>query len=133
MLQRGKDAEREGASLGQRLLARAHDAWEGGALWVAAVIGFWAGPNPSLVLFALAVILTSGATLGAQVAVAAVFVVVSLAVVEAVLLCNVVAPAKTEVALRRVHDWVGARRTRIVVLILTMVGCVFIAQGTGLL
>ncbi|MDR3661828.1 MAG: GAP family protein [Mycobacterium sp.] len=131
LLRRGQDAPAEGASAGQRLLARAHHAWESGALWVAAVIGFWAGPNPSLVLFALTTILASGAAIGAQVGVAMVFIAVSLAVVEVVLLCNVVTPAKTQAALRKVHDWVGGYRQQIVVAILTLVGLAFVAQGAG--
>ncbi|MUL66126.1 hypothetical protein BOO86_16745 [Mycobacterium sp. CBMA 234] len=133
LLQRGQDAPDEGASAGQRLLARAHDAWESGALWVAAVIGFWAGPNPSLVLFALTTILASGAAIGTQVGVAMVFIAVSLAVVEVVLLCNVVTPAKTQAALKKVHDWVGGYRQQIVAAILTLVGLAFVAQGAGLL
>jgi hypothetical protein len=133
LLQRGKDAPADGGSALQRLLARAHDAWESGALWVAAVIGFWAGPNPSLVLFALTTILASGAAIGTQIGVAVVFIVVSLAVVEIVLLCNVVTPTKTQAALRGVHDWVGGYRTQIVVAILTLVGLAFVAQGTGML
>ncbi|MEZ0051412.1 hypothetical protein ABIA30_002410 [Mycobacterium sp. MAA66] len=133
LLQRGKDAPADGGSALQRLLARAHDAWESGALWVAAVIGFWAGPNPSLVLFALTTILASGAAIGTQIGVAVVFIVVSLAVVEIVLLCNVVTPTKTQAVLRGVHDWVGGYRTQIVVAILTLVGLAFVAQGTGML
>jgi hypothetical protein len=115
------------------LLGRAQRAWESGALWVAAVIGFWAGPNPSLVLFALTTILASGAAIGTQIGVALVFIVVSLAVVEVVLLCNVITPAKTQAALRKVHDWVGGYRQQIVVAIVTVVGLAFVAQGTGLL
>lgn len=133
LLKRGQDAPADGGSPVQRLLAGAHNAWESGALWVAAVIGFWAGPNPSLVMFALATILASGASIGTQIGVALVFIAVSLAVVEAVLLCNVVTPAKTQVALRRVHDWVGGYRGQIVVAILTLVGLAFVAQGTGML
>ncbi|SEA77296.1 MULTISPECIES: GAP family protein [unclassified Mycobacterium] len=128
LLHRDPDAPPRGG-----LLGRAQRAWEGGALWVAAVIGFWAGPNPSLVLFALTTILASGAAIGTQIGVALVFIVVSLAVVEVVLLCNVVAPAKTQAALRKVHDWVGGYRQQIVVAIVTLVGLAFIAQGAGLL
>jgi hypothetical protein len=133
LLNRGKDAPASGGSAIQRLLARAHNAWESGALWVAFVIGFWAGPNPSLVLFSLAAILASGAAIGTQIAAAAVFIVLSLAVVEIVLISNVVAPAKTQAALRRVHDWVGSYRRQIVVAILTLVGIAFVAQGAGAL
>ncbi|QNJ93528.1 GAP family protein [Mycolicibacterium fluoranthenivorans] len=133
LLNRGRDAPAEGGSAIQRLLGRAHHAWESGALWVAAVIGFWAGPNPSLVTFSLATILASGAAFGAQLGAAVVFIIVSLAVVEIVLLCNLVAPDGTAVALRRVHDWVGGYRRWIVVVILTLVGLAFVAQGAGML
>jgi hypothetical protein len=133
LLKRGQDAPAEGASLMQRLLGRANRAWESGALWVAFVIGFWAGPNPSLVMFSLATILASGAVTGAQIGAAVVFVVVSLAVVEIVLISNLLAPTKTQAALRLVHDWVGGYRTQILVAILTLVGIAFVAQGTGIL
>ena len=102
-------------------------------MWVAFVIGFWAGPNPSLVVFSLATILASGAALGTQIGAAVVFIVVSLAVVEVVLISNLVAPTKTQAALRRLHDWVRGYRRQIVVAILTLVGMAFIAQGTGIL
>jgi hypothetical protein len=131
LLKRGQDAPAEGGSVIQRLLGRAHNAWESGALWVAAVIGFWAGPNPSLVMFSLATILASGAAIGAQIGGAVVFIVASLAVVEIVLISNLVAPTKTQAALRLVHDWVGGYRQQILVAILTLVGIVFVAQGTG--
>lgn len=133
LLKRGKDAPVGGGSALQRLLARANKAWESGALWVAFVIGFWAGPNPSLVVFSLATILASGAVLGTQIGAAVVFIVVSLAVVEIVLISNLVAPTKTQAALRRVHDWVRGYRQQIVVAILTLVGMAFIAQGAGIL
>jgi hypothetical protein len=133
LLKRGREAPAKGGSAGQRLLGRIHRAWESGALWVAAVIGFWAGPNPSLVTFSLATILASGAAFGAQLGAAVVFIVVSLAVVEIVLISNLVAPARTQAALRRVHDWVGGYRRQIVVAILTLVGLAFVAQGTGVL
>ena len=131
LLKRGEGAPEQGASATQRLLARAHNAWESGALWVAAVIGFWAGPNPSLVIFALATILASGAAIGTQIGAAVVFIVESLAVVEIVLLSNLVAPARTQAALRRLHDWVRGYRRQILVAILTLVGIAFVAQGTG--
>lgn len=133
LLKRGQDAPAEGGSALQRLLGRASKAWEGGALWVAFVIGFWAGPNPSLVVFSLATILASGAALGTQIGAAVVFIVVSLAVVEIVLISNLVAPTRTQAALRRLHDWVRGYRQQIVVAILTLVGMAFIAQGTGIL
>jgi Sap, sulfolipid-1-addressing protein len=117
----------------RRLLGRAQDAWESGALWVAFVIGFWAGPNPSLVIFALTTILTSGAAIGMQIAVAAAFVVETLAVVEIVLVSNLVSPAKTQAFLRVLHDWVRARRRQVLAAMLALIGVALVAQGTGIL
>ena len=131
LLKRGQDAPAEGGSAIQRLLGRAHNAWESGALWVAFVIGFWAGPNPSLVTFALAAILATGAPIGTQIGGAAVFILESLAVVEIVLISNLVAPTKTQAALRQLHDWVRGYRRQILVAILTLVGIALLAQGTG--
>jgi hypothetical protein len=133
LLQRGRDAPADGASVTQRLLKRAHDAWEGEALWVAAVIGFWAGPNPSLVMFSLTTILASGAMFTMQIGAAVVFIVTSLAVVEIVLISNLVAPAGTQAVLRRVHDAVGRYRSQLLIAILILVGAAFVAQGTGIL
>jgi hypothetical protein len=61
------------------------------------------------------------------------FVIVSLAVVEIVLISNLLAPTKTQAALRLVHDWVGGYRTQILAAILTLVGIAFVAHGTGIL
>jgi hypothetical protein len=121
-------ASRSGA---RRLLGRAQDAWESGALWVAFVVGFWAGPNPSLVLFALTTILTSGVGIGIQLTAAVAFVVETLAVVEIVLISNLVTPTKTQAFLRLLHDWVRARRQQVLVAMLSLVGLALVAQGTG--
>jgi hypothetical protein len=127
----GQDAAAEGKSGSaiRRLLGRAGNAWESGSLWVALVIGFWAGPNPSLVIFALATILASGAAIGTQIGAATVFIVETLAVVEVVLLSNLVAPTQTEALLRRLHDWARSYRRQILVAMLTLVGLALVAQG----
>jgi hypothetical protein len=131
LLARGKEGtSRSGAG---RLLGRAHDAWESGALWVAFAIGFWAGPNPSLVVFALTTILTSGAAIGMQISAAVAFVVETLVIVEIVLISNLVAPAKTQEFLRLLHDWVRARRRQVLIAMLTLIGLALVAQGMGTL
>jgi hypothetical protein len=56
------------------------------------------------VIFALTTILTSGAAIGMQLAVAVAFVVETLAVVEIVLVANLVSPTKTPAFLRVLHD-----------------------------
>ena len=133
LLQRGREAPTDGASLVQRILARAHAAWEGGALWVALAIGFWAGPNPSLVMFSLAAILASGAAFGAQLGAAVVFILTSLALVEIVLVSQ---PARADgnAGGPAPPARLGGRLPQqIVVAILTLVGLAFVAQGAGVL
>ncbi|MGB6206561.1 GAP family protein [Mycobacterium sp.] len=114
-----------------RLLTRANDAWESGASWVALAVGVWAGPNPAMVVFGLTAILTSGAAIGVQAAAAVVFIVETLAVVEIVLLSNLVAPTQTEAILRRLHNWARSYRRQILVVMLTLVGVALVAQGMG--
>jgi hypothetical protein len=116
-----------------RLLSRATNAWEGGALWVALAIGLVAAPNPSLVVFGLATIVPSGATMATQIGAAAVFVVETLTLVEIVLLTNLVAPTRTEVLLRRLHDWARSYRRQVLVVMLTFVGLALVAQGVGII
>src|ERR1700758_5400012 len=130
---RGEDVAAQGGSgsAPRRLLGRAQDAWESGSLWVALVIGFWAGPNPSLVLFALTTILASGATIGTQIGAAIVFILATLAVVEIVLVSNLVTPTKTQALLRTLHDWARAYRQQILVAMFTLVGLALVAQGAG--
>jgi hypothetical protein len=132
LVRRGSSAE-DRPSPFARVLQRGRlgAAWNSGALWVALLIGFWAGPNPSLVTFSLASILASGASLAAQLSAAVVFVVVSLAIVEIVLVCSVVAPARTHTVLQRVHDWARRYRRQLLVAILTVVGIAFVLQGVG--
>jgi hypothetical protein len=131
LLGRAQGAPAEGVSVTRRLLGRANSAWESGSLWVALVIGFWAGPQPALVIFALTTILTSGAAIGTQIAGAVVLIVETLAVVEIVLLSNLVAPVKTQAALRLLHDWVRGYRRQLLVAIFTLVGLALVAQGVG--
>jgi Sap, sulfolipid-1-addressing protein len=131
----GKDAAGKGApgSAIRRLLGRAKDAWESGSLWVASAIGVWAAPNPSFVVFGLASILASGAAIGMQIGAAIVFVAETLAVVEIVLVGNLVAPTKTEALLRLLRDWTRAGRRQILVAMLTFVGLALVAQGMGII
>ncbi|MBV8177424.1 MAG: GAP family protein [Mycobacterium sp.] len=138
LLRRGRDSQDATGEGGfrsaiPRLLDRATNAWESGSLWVAFAIGVWAAPNPAFVVFGLATIATSGASIGTQIGAAAVFTAEALAVVEIVLLSNLVAPTKTEAVLRRLHDWARAYRRQILVAMLTLVGLALVAQGMGII
>jgi hypothetical protein len=114
-----------------RLLGRANTAWESGSLWVALAIGFFAAPNPSMVIFGLTTIPTSGAAIGIQIVAAIVFVVETLALVEIVLIGSLVAPTKTQALLRLLHDRARAYRRQILVTMLAVVGLALVAQGMG--
>jgi hypothetical protein len=102
-----------------------------GSLWVAVVIGFWAGPPPSLVIPLLTTILASGAAIGTQISAAIAFVVVTLAVVEIILVSHLATPTRTQAVLRLLHDWARARRRQILVAMFTVVGVALVAQGMG--
>ena len=116
-----------------RLITRANTAWESGSSWVALAVGFWAGPNPAMVVFGLTTIVTSGAAIGMQIGAAIVFVVETLAVVELVLLSNLIAPSQTEAFLRRMHDWTRSYRRQTLATMLAFVGLALVAQGVGLI
>jgi hypothetical protein len=129
LLEGEQEVPPEGSSPIRRLLGRARNAWENGSLWVRVAIGFWAGPNPSLVLFALTTILASGAAIGTQISAGIVFIVATLAVVEIILIGNMVAPTRTQGVLRLLHDWVRAHRLKLLVAIFTVVGVALVVQG----
>ena len=86
---------------------------------------------PVLVIFALTAILASGATIGTQIGAAIVFILETLAVVEIVLISNLVTPTKTQALLRLLHDWARAYRRQILVAMFTLVGLALVVQGAG--
>jgi hypothetical protein len=131
LLDRTQDPPTEAGSAIRRLLGRAHNAWENGSLWVASVIGFVNMPAPDVLLFVLAIIVTSGASIGTQVSAAIAFVVGILAVVEITLVSYLAAPAQTQAVLRLLHDWVLAHRRQILVAIFAVGGVSLVAHGMG--
>lgn len=126
------DQPLEGGSAFRRLLRSLNRAWENGALWVTYVIGLaFAGPQPDVSLFVVAVIVASGAAIGAQVASAVVFVLGTMGIIEIILLSYLITPVKTQAVVRVLHDWLSAHRRKIVISILAVVGVVLVAQGMG--
>jgi Sap, sulfolipid-1-addressing protein len=116
----------------RRLLGRAHHALERGHLWVSWAIGLLMGPAPDVVLFALAIIVASGAAISAQVLGAVAYVVGVLAVVEVILVSYLISPAKTQAALRVLHTWTSAHRWKLLVAILAVAGLSMLAHGLGM-
>jgi hypothetical protein len=131
LLDRAPDAPTQGGSAIQRLLGRARNAWEGGSLWVALVIGIGNMPAPDVVLFVLAIIVASGAAIGTQLGAAIAFIVGMLAVVEITLVSYLAMPAKTQAVLRLLHDWVLAHRRNVLLATCAVVGMSLVFQSVG--
>jgi Sap, sulfolipid-1-addressing protein len=117
----------------RRLIARAHDAWEGGSLWVALVFGLGYMPPPPLVLVVATMIVGSGAPIGAQVVVTVAFVFTMLAVFELALLSYVVSPARTQAVLQPLHEWTRHHRQVILLVLFAVVGLWQALAGVSLI
>jgi hypothetical protein len=126
-----QDAPTVHGSAIQRLLGRAHNAWENGSLWVALVIGIACVPPIDGALFVLAITAASGAAIGTQVTAGIVFVVGTLAVVEIMLVSYLAMPTKTQAVLRLLHDWALAHRRQVLVAMFAVGGVSLVANGIG--
>lgn len=116
----------------RRLLTNARKSWNDGSLWIAGLLGgVTGGPSLDGIVIGTALIVTSGASTATQVGAAIVFVLAMLGLVELVLVCSVVAPARTGEALQTVHDWVQRHRRRIVIVLYVAIGIALMAQGFG--
>ncbi|BBZ01780.1 hypothetical protein MCHIJ_12170 [Mycolicibacterium chitae] len=113
----------------QRVLAPARNGWNNGALWIACVIGLVMGPAPEMILLVLAIIVTSGATVGAQVSAVIAYALVLLALVETVLVGSLLMPARTEAVLQRLRSWTITHRRQILVAIFTVAGASTVLTG----
>lgn len=112
----------------RQLIGRAQVAWQQGSPLISFIFGLLVMPVDGVV-FALALIVTSGATIGVQITAAIAFIIGHLAVEEVILVSNVVAPAKTRAVLRRLHDWSQAHHRKFMAAILALVGISLIFRG----
>src|SRR5258708_1308128 len=118
--------------LGPRPAKLATPAWEmlkGDSLPVAGIAGLSIALPSVDYLAALAVILASGAAALTQVAVLVMFNVVAFALVEIPLLAYLLAPKATARSVAVLHDWIRSRRRRDVAILLSAIGCAFLAVG----
>ena len=76
-------------------------------------------------------ILAAGAGAGTQVSAALMFTLVAFAIVEIPLISCLVAPAKTQTVVMRLHDWLRAHRRQIFIVILGVVGVFTLVSGVG--
>jgi len=131
VLSGARDAVSNIVSAIQRLYARLTKTWDNGALWVAMVFGMMYLPSATLVLLIDTTIVASGAGIGEQVIAAIVFVVGFLAVLELVLISYAIAPAKTELLLRPLHEWARAHNRHILIVFFVLIGLWQLARGIG--
>jgi hypothetical protein len=115
------------------LMARAHDAWEGGSLWIALVFGMGYIAPPPLVLMVATMAVGSGAPIGAQLAVSVTFVFVMLAVFELALLSYVLAPARTQAVLQPLHEWTRDHRQVVLLVLFAVVGLWQVVTAVGVI
>ncbi|MFD6196192.1 GAP family protein [Mycobacteriaceae bacterium NPDC060252] len=130
LLRRRQEGSPTNTSGFRRVLHRIHDAWDSGALWVAWVVGLVSVPIDGILII-LAIIVASRATIGTQLSASLAFILVMYAVVEMILVGYLAAPARTETALRRLHNWVRTYRWQIMVTLLAVVGTSQLAEGFG--
>ncbi|MCV7189794.1 GAP family protein [Mycolicibacterium thermoresistibile] len=116
-----------------RLVGRARQAWENGAVWVSMVFGLAYVPPPPLVLLVNTIIVASGAPIGTQVAAVLVFIIVMLAVFEIALLGYVFVPSRTEAILQPIHNWARDHRSQVLLILFAVVGTWQVVTASGLL
>ncbi|CDO29525.1 GAP family protein [Mycolicibacterium porcinum] len=117
----------------RRFMDRAHDAWEGGALWVALVFGLCYIAPPPLVLMVATMVVGSGAPIGVQVLISIAFVFGMLAVFELALLSYAAAPARTQAVLQPLHEWTKDHRQLVLLVLFAVVGLWQVVTGAGLI
>lgn len=114
-----------------KLATPARKLLKGDSLSVAGIAGLSIALPSVDYLAALAVILASGAAALTQVAVLVMFNVVAFALVEIPLLACLLAPKATARSVAVLHDWIRSRRRRDVAILLSAIGCAFLAVGAS--
>ncbi|MGV0812475.1 GAP family protein [Mycolicibacterium boenickei] len=115
----------------RRLIGRIREAWQNGSPWIPFVIGIIVVPPLDGILFALAIVVASGASFEVQLVALIVFVFGVLLVEEFILVSNLVAPARTQAALRKLHEWASAHRQAFAAAICAVVGASLVLRGMG--
>ncbi|GAB5896336.1 GAP family protein [Mycolicibacterium mageritense] len=116
----------------RRLLGRARDEWDNGALWVSMVLALIYVLPPPLILLIDTVIVGSGTSIGTQIVAVLVFVAVMFAVFEITLISYMLVPAKTQAVLDSVHGWALVHRTQVLIVLFFLVGIWQVLTGLGI-
>jgi hypothetical protein len=115
-----------------RLMGRARDEWDSGALWVSMALSLIYMLPPPMILLISTVIVGSGTAIVTQVIAVVVFVAAMFIVFEITLLSYAVAPAKTAAVMELVHGWALAHRTQILICLFGLVGIWQLVTGLGI-
>ena len=104
---------------------------ESGSLAVAFVAGVASATPPVEYLAAVIAIMASETTAAAQVGAALMFTVVAFTVVEIPLFTYLASPAQTLSVVRRLNDWINARRQAIPAIVIGAIGFLLLASDLG--
>jgi Sap-like sulfolipid-1-addressing protein len=114
-----------------RLSALAENGREDRAFWLAFAAGTISATPPIEYLVVIMAILGSGAEIGIQFGAAVLFVVVALAAIEIPLLSCLATPARSQMLMLQLHDWVRARTRPIFAVLFAVGGLLLIGAGLG--
>jgi hypothetical protein len=109
----------------------AENGREDRAFWLAFAAGTISATPPIEYLVVLVAILGSGAELGVQFGAALLFVVIALAAVEIPLFSCLATPARSQMLMLQLHDWMRARARPIFAALFVVGGLLLIGAGLG--
>ena len=112
-----------------RLSSLAENGREDRAFWLAFAAGTVSATPPIEYLVVIVAILGSGAAIGIQFGAALIFIVVALAAIEIPLLSCLATPARSQVLMLQLHDWVRGRARPIFAVIFAVGGLLLVAAG----
>jgi Sap, sulfolipid-1-addressing protein len=104
---------------------------EGGSLSVAFIAGLALATPPVEYMAAIIAIAASEPTTAGQLGAALMFTIVAFTVVEVPLLTYLTSPAHTLAIVRRLNDWISARRQAIPAVLIGAIGSLLLVSGLG--
>jgi hypothetical protein len=102
---------------------------DGGSVKLSFAAGLGTSTSPVEFWGAVLAIMASGAAVGTQVSAVLMFMLVGFSIVEVPLVCYLVAPAKTQAVLMRLHGWLRAHHRQIFIFILCLAAAMMIGGG----
>jgi hypothetical protein len=112
-----------------RLPARAQTALKSESPWVAWVAGLAVGMPTAYYLAAIAAILKSGESAGAQVGALVVFNLVAFGLAEVPMVSFLVAPEATRTRVDQLYDWINAHHREVMTALAAVVGVYLVIVG----